>query len=706
MIFFLEKYKKNISRVICGIMALVMALVFPLETYADTVQVDSITSLPVDIDVEVENTSDTLLFTYQDTTYDIDKTRSLLVDVDGTLMLPYSINSDGSITYVESPYKLSNSSGNWYYYPITFFDSYYSLNGSIPKSVPNTSFWFSPSENVVYFFLGAYYVDSCFGNYVNGYMNSSLYFYNSRLVFIYQLDLSTMDFSFCGSQSNSCIASIYRITDSGRELHALPSDMICLYSTKDISGFYEPDTSNVYTPDYYFKYQYLFYNDGYGYTFIDSACPISDITEENTGSSTVVFSEQCNAFIYTSTNGIDWILYSDRYDIMVRKQTCPYDCFYGQPTYTWTAVLVYTTDENYGTEPLIPPEYGGITDVVDSLYKIVVNNDSSSSQYIEANERYDSWFVDFLSPFWQGALSYMGVDYSSYDLHQFLDEMVAADYQERLSQSLTFDYITFKDFVYELDSDGNYTGNYTVNSYSKMSVYGYVKSIYKTLYNTNIYLNSLNSGMSSLFDAVTYNNSYMEKLYNSLSGMPLTLSTGLSSLNDSVLGLGTKLDSVFGGISSGNSKLDSILSAINNLDLSVPSSGSGGISTDSEYQSILAGYISSIDANVNSIRNWTVAGTVSDWLFDNSEDADSDGDGIVDKYSSLLTSVVGSSVVSTYLTGSLDKIKSWELGFGSVSKLNEGVDLIVSNLGYYNALIFLPPALGLVNLVMRKERLS
>ena len=218
------------------------------------VQAVDISCLPSDVDLSVSYDTDNIYMNYNG--------------------FSYVIPRDGSTLYT--------SSSVYPYCTPTNFES-----DSFGNFCP-ASYWFSPSTNCVYVltssratyndtFNSFYPTDYSFiaRSYSDGYFDfrcsSSLFVPKGTPIVCTRIELDSMS-SFqqaVPTWSSGLGDSFYFI---------LPSDLLCIFSNYEISGFWEFKSSDtVITPSYYFDYQYIFYVDGVGYTFIDSSRPLKYI---------------------------------------------------------------------------------------------------------------------------------------------------------------------------------------------------------------------------------------------------------------------------------------------------------------------------------------------------------------------------------------------------------------------------------------------
>ncbi|MGN0370613.1 MAG: hypothetical protein ACI4EW_08715, partial [Butyrivibrio sp.] len=261
-----KKIFKILYRIVSVLLFITVSFCSILSSCEGVLAADlEINSLPVDIDIDVEYTSDSISLKYLNNTYIIN--RNTPIDLVGT-------------GYYEKNYYSPYPKDFYYSLPVDFEHTY--TTSSLLYT--DASYWFSPSELKVYVLTSPFYVRSSYKykfNSVLSFSSGSDYGYFSFstnglsehfYVYISVLDLSTYSLSLgrkyvTESEGYNCYGCL---DDPDNEVTCyFPNDLVCIFSNYAISGFYEPDTSKVNTPDYYFDNEYIFYSEGNGYTFVD-----------------------------------------------------------------------------------------------------------------------------------------------------------------------------------------------------------------------------------------------------------------------------------------------------------------------------------------------------------------------------------------------------------------------------------------------------
>lgn len=603
MYFF--RQHKILYRFVSAVLA-VSLVVYCLGFYS--VQAAEISSLPADIDITVDYDSDSVDWTYSGSDYTFSRDYPLSVEVDGKTMYFDSVYTE----YADSAYfRVSD-------YKTTDFaePTVESFNGLRY----NASYWFSPSENSLYIlrtqasgsdiaknagFVRSYSVDaSGHGQFAlwtqgaNTWYHFCVYRYDlntdsmaigdytvnvsrsttlSTVSSFWQFDLSGGFTLYSASDSRD----VYRLDDNTRIQSYFPADLLCLYSTYAISGHYEPDTSRVETPDYYFNYQYIFYRKDKGYTFIDSAQPLTEVTAQGSYAY-LTFADNCNKYIYTSVDGRDWktlTTISSMYELSFTNLA--YDWLYDKVTVgavnQYDAELVHTNDDKFGVSI---KEWNSLYDVIGDLPELH-GSDYSDDRVVEENFAEDGLITNVFKDV-KGITEYIFGIYSgntsliSQGLRDFggsrADEVVktffATTADDILMQSLLGDTVT-----QIIDKDGVYT-RVTVDSLRSL-----IKGIHSLTQDTNTLLSMLhndfvgvNDNLSILYDysvkeAESYKTiisklSNIEKFDAVYDQFSKDMNSGFWLVISEISGFRKSLDYLPGS-------LDQIRQAISGIDLSV-----------------------------------------------------------------------------------------------------------------------------------------
>ena len=753
---FLRKHRK-----ICSAVAALMVAVLVVYSYGSFrsyAAAPEVSTLPADIDIDVDYTADTVKFTYAGKAYSIDRKHKVNLThyryssnryvLDGNCPEFFEYRFDGYSCYTS--YWFSPSEMR--VYVLIGWHSYSKVKSYLPSPKYGT-FRISESDSDVYYYMttidygsgSAIYnkmsskeaIDywdaqvssyddshnrSCDDVYACKSNNSSFNYYNTGFLEDGFLVRTYMDYKASGELNTSDYASNY---------HYIPNDLLCIFSNYEISGFYEPDTSKVHTPDYYFNFQYIFYKEGFGYIFVDSAKRCKEVGFPNgVTNPRFYFDGEGNNYVYTSVDGITWILKS-AYNTMYNKYF-EVSCGYEFTDYT----LVYTNDKNFGT-PLVTPSYGSLSDITGDLPDISHNyGDNGNGQNGYTVDHDD--VLDVTNPLFTiiyGITSSIDSDVSSgvaKVLSYILDVTPDALKDNTLSTLL----LQYNELTSRVTYD--YVGTLNGKDYynPRTTIYGFVSDISLKLSNVQWYLNSLrtliHSDLKSVFDNITLSNQYLKRISANLDSLSIPdaapdysgrfdkLSAALDKLHNDLIyeegvtklpnvpqylvyvysvtkDIRTKLDNINVQISDDIvtfrkaviSRFDPVTEKLDSIIAKIPSSSGGGNFDDSN----MVGSIVSLKADISD--NFT---TLIKLLKN-----DTDGvENIADLTSFLTTYVVsmGNAAYFTTLLEFADGVKN------NVTLINETMVTMVTDSGIFAPIFTLGAGFAVFSGLIRKERMD
>ena len=765
MDFFLNH--KRIISIVAALMVAVL-VVYSFGSFRSYAAAPEVSTLPADIDIDVDYTADTVNFTYAGKSYSIDRKHN--------------------VNLIHYSYK--SSSGRYtrdYNQPETFEQSF-------AGDLTYASYWFSPSEMRVYVLMTpalrkssqvkSYISSSNYGTFLlvdgrysdvgfNSVFMTTIDFNSGSAMYnvmssqeaiscwdakssdtknydnIYACASNTGYFNYYqtgylddGYVIPTCLdykaSGVLNTSDYASNYHYIPNDLLCIFSNYEISGFYEPDTSKVSTPDYYFNFQYIFYKKGYGYIFVDSAKRCKKVGFPNgVTNPRFYFESECNNYVYTSVDGITWILKS-AYNTMYNKYF-EVSCGYEFTDYT----LVYTNDKNFGGNPLVTPSYGSLSDITGDLPDISHNyGDNGNGQNGYTVDHDD--VLDVTNPLFTviyGITSSIDSDVSSgvaKVLSYILDVTPDALKDNTLSTLL----LQYNELTSRVTYD--YVGTLNGKDYynPRTTIYGFVSDISLKLSNVQWYLNSLrtliHSDLKSVFDNITLSNQYLKKIFDSIDSLSIPaaapdyssrfdkLSAALDKLHNDLIyeegvtklpnvpqylvyiygvtkDIRTRLDTVIDKMPTGSVEVDtdSIVTAVTDMQSAVtdkldsviakiPSSSGGSGSFD---DSNMVGSIVSLKADISD--NFT---TLIKLLKN-----DTDGvEGIADLTSFITTYVVsmGNAAYFTTLLDFADGVKN------NVALINETMVTMVTDSGIFAPIFTLGAGFAVFSGLIRKERMD
>lgn len=717
----------NHKRIISIVAALMVAVlvVYSYGSFRSYAAAPEVSTLPADIDIDVTYDADTVNFIYAGKAYSIDR--------------KHKVNLT-HYRYSSNRYVRDDNYPEFFEYRFDGHPCY-------------TSYWFSPSEMRVYVLIGwssyskvkSYLPSPKYGTFRISERDSDVYYYmttidygSGSVIYNKMSSKESIDYwdaqvsSYDDSHNRSCddvyacksnnssfnyyhtgfledgfLVRTYmdykasgelNTSDYASNYHYIPNDLLCIFSNYEISGFYEPDTSKVSTPDYYFNYQYIFYKEGYGYIFVDSAKRCKEVGFPNgVTNPRFYFDGEGNNYVYTSVDGITWILKS-AYNTMYNKYF-EVSCGYAFTDYT----LVYTNDSRFGEEPLVTPDYGSITDVTDNL-KDIVNDKPLSGRLV-------SLFTDMnLSDLLLRGIIADGFDIwvDSSDNSTHIGPRGGAPDDPHVVQSVkSFPSISM--YLYNLVNE-------QLNIDTKLSalrtdLHADLKSIFTNITLTNQYLKHISDNLDSLSipaAAPDYSSQFdklsaaLDKLHNDLiyeegvTKLP-NVPQYLVYIYGVTKDIRTKLDNINVQISDDIvtfrkaviSRFDPVTDKLDSIIAKIPSTSGGGSFDDSN----MVGSIVSLKADISD--NFT---TLIKLLKNDTDDITDFKD-----LSEFLTSYIVSMGNAAYFTTLLDFADGVK---NNVVLINGTMSSMVSDSGIYAPVFVLGAGFAVFSGLIRKERMS
>ncbi len=461
--------------------------------------------------------------------------------------------------------------------------------------------WYSPEKKIFY-----YFIQSNDNSHLKSYDGEKFYFdpdFNSIKTVVTVEYFNTVTDSYYSAKTwtvkgtTSSTWFIESIVDENGEVDEL-SDLLCVYSTYEIKGFFEFSAdSDIYTPDYYFDYQYLFYTEGIGYVFVDSSEPLLSVSNPSSSTSALLtFNGVCNKHVYTSELGTAWSVDNSVSTMYGDSYTMDYSYFYDSPGGSSCYTLVYSNDGNYVEEPLLTPEYGNINDVVSDLLDI---------------EWVGGSFVGTGS-YQNGSTAGSGATWSEW----ILLNLLSSD---------------------ELNIDGFLGPNDEYYNFNGQTIFSLIQQIFYEEINIKTVLNdeideltlTLHNNLKSVFDNITNTNTYLYDIKGIMQDLP-DYSKQLAKLT-SIGSAGNDLTNTS----------NAILDEINNNILAL-NTGSG--SSSSSTTDITQDFLVTLDDDILSMLE----------KVDNSIDELSVGL-VVDEFGELADEVVDDDIFSDFLDDVLDE---------------------------------------------------
>ncbi len=668
-----------------------------------SVQAAEVSTLPADIDCTMEYDADNVYFTVGGRTTSINR-HMQVYDSDS---IPYRFDSyddfkasadstglDNFSAYLPSVnggsvgFAVKDSRGTWTY----------TLASFLPLSVEEyregvscpASYWYSPSQDKVYILTGDVY--NSYSRAVKSYSSGSFLFTTTNKscdLYVTCIDCRTDSVVHKLDRFSGC--DFYSYGYSWSERSGYPDDLLCFFSNHEISGFYEPDTSKVNTPDYYFNYQYIFYRDGKGYTFVDSAQPLIEVTAQGSYAY-LTFADSCNKYIYTSLDGITW-------DIKTTVSTMyggtftqlAYDWLYSKTTVgavnQYDAELIYTNDDMFDVGKfdwkdinsaisditLISTEGQNITDIIDySVGTGYFNAFSASNEF--------SSFDIFLE-----------YGFVSSGTQSILDDSKINDLVWSFYRSLYNQLSNEHRFTYVWDEDSK-----TLRQVKRITLFGLLQNTYFETYNMRTLFESFGNDFMS---SVSTLNSNLSGLYElDLKLLSAVKDIRIPDYSNSLSDIASKLDK----LPSGGSGTPSVSTPFDDTAIITQLENLGGLLTElknlerPDLQTVIKPVKDGFDdihGDLKYIKTLLTVNTI-DNLFDDENDDDT---GILKYLKNVATTLQSGAVINDALTVGTETMSGVKL-------LNGYVQDIYTRFPALAPLVLFPPAVALANTIIRKGR--
>lgn len=682
----------------------------------------SVSSLPKDIDISVDYDSDNIYISYNNYNTTISRHTSTTYE-NGY----HYVYSDGGVYACKDYFaihKLDYSySRDFYYY--TYLPSEAELcNGKLA----NASYWLSPESYYVYIFTSSY--SGRFGSYPGlvGMVGSFFKFpckatyYFPWIITVTRIDLITnvvthyFDYAYRPNESDNfdgyySIGYVYSFDEDGIDSikigdrysaystgptyyygsssysicgksRILPSDMFCIFANHEIDGFFDYN-DDVITPSYYFKYQYVFYKESYGFLFIDSSCKLDNIFQDsNDFSITLNFSRNCNFYCYYSSVGISgsWDnlvttsnLYSSSFKVPNNKNTdnVSFD-------------LIYCNDSSFGVSlktwesfPEALDDLNTYDSWVDAVHQITQTDNPYDNSNSSAAEKIAYTVL--------GGLTSLGSAFTSqfkdaWDIMSSLRSIPNEDADSVLMQSLLLNSTFLKNAFIAPEYFNYFEYDKNLDSWVSIrqtSIYSLIKTLVDYSSDHSVLLKAIRTENFNSFKLLSSNLSLIYDVQDNIKDLvsEIDYSSSFSSINGYLRNLISVIPTV---------KYDdsSVIAAIKDISLS----GSGGSTFNFDDSAILA--------RLDSIRdrmNFTYKPVLKDY----DDDPDDDNTSVVDFVSTGLSDLVGGTVIQpiALAPGVLS----------AVTFVNTWIGNIWDNLGKLRPVVVLGLTFTVVNVVIRRE---
>ena len=706
------------------ILALFLYFVFVQPSF--NVLAASVSSLPKDLDISVDFDSDNIYVSYNgyDTTISHHTPTTFdngyhYVYYSGTVYAckdyfafgyfpPSAYNASVRYTYLPSELekcngKVANASywldpvSNCVYVFTSSFSGYYGMYSGITRMIDNYFvFPFSQSKtwpwivtvtridlvtNVV-----THYFDYAYST-TDGTING-IFTLNTLYTFDYHgtdnIDLGDK-YSRVSHQSPTYYYGNAAYSACGKS-YSLPSGTVCIFANHKIEGFFYYDDSDVITPSYYFRYQYVFYKESYGFLFVDSSGKLDNIFQDrDTFDITLNFKNNCNFYCYFSSVGL-----SESWTNLVNYNTM-YSSSFKVPKVSnfvnpnnESFKLIYCNDSDYGVSvkswesfPDALDDLNTYDSWVDAVYQITQTDNPYDSSSSSKSEKIAYTIL--------GGLTGLGSSFSlqfkdAWDIMSSLRSIPNEDADSVLMQALLLNTTFLKNAIIAPEYFNYFEYDKNLDSWVSIrqtSIYSLIKTLVDYNSDHSVLLKAIRTENFNSFKLLSSNLSLIYELQSDIKDLVGSIDyySSFRSINGSFRSLLNTLPSLAFDDSS-------VIAAIKDISLS----GSGGGTFNFDDSAILS--------RLDSIRdrmNYTYKPVLKDY----DDDPDDDNTSVVDFVSTGLSDLVGGTVIQpiALAPGVLS----------AVTFVNTWIGNIWDNLGKLRPVVVLGLTFTVVNVVIRRE---
>lgn len=706
------------------ILALFLYFVFVQPSF--NVLAASVSSLPKDLDISVDFDSDNIYVSYNGYDTTISRHTSTTFDngyhyvyYSGTVYAckdyfafgyfpPSAYNASVRYTYLPSELekcngKVANASywldpvSNCVYVFTSSFSGYYGMYSGITRMIDNYFvFPFSQSKtwpwivtvtridlvtNVV-----THYFDYAYST-TDGTKNG-IFTLNTLYTFDYHgtdnIDLGDK-YSRVSHQSPTYYYGNAAYSACGKS-YSLPSGTVCIFANHKIEGFFDYDDSDVITPSYYFRYQYVFYKESYGFLFVDSSGKLDNIFQDrDTFDITLNFKNNCNFYCYFSSVGL-----SESWTNLVNYNTM-YSSSFKVPKVSnfvnpnnESFKLIYCNDSDYGVSvkswesfPDALDDLNTYDSWVDAVYQITQTDNPYDSSSSSKSEKIAYTIFGGLS----GLASSLSLQFKdAWDIMSSLRSIPNEDADSVLMQALLLNTTFLKNAIIAPEYFNYFEYDKNLDSWVSIrqtSIYSLIKTLVDYNSDHSVLLKAIRTENFNSFKLLSSNLSLIYELQSDIKDLVCSIDyySSFRSINGSFRSLLNTLPSLAFDDSS-------VIAAIKDISLS----GSGGGTFNFDDSAILS--------RLDSIRdrmNYTFKPVLRDY----DDDPDDDNTSVVDFVSTGLSDLVGGTVIQpiALAPGVLS----------AVTFVNTWIGNIWDNLGKLRPVVVLGLTFTVVNVVIRRE---
>ena len=683
----------------------------------------SVSSLPKDLDISVDFDSDNIYVSYNG--YDTTISRHTPTTFDngfhyvyysGTVYAckdyfafgyfpPSAYNASVRYTYLPSELekcngKVANASywldpvSNCVYVFTSSYSGYYGMRSGISRMVDNY-FVFPFSESITWPWVVTvtridlvtnvvtHYFDYAYSTY-NGTING-IFTYNTLFTFDYHGTFDPGDkYSNVRHQSPVYYYGSAAYSACGKS-YSLPSGTVCIFANHKIEGFFDYDDSDVITPSYYFRYQYVFYKETYGFLFVDSSGKLDNIFQDrDTFDITLNFKNKCNFYCYFSSVGL-----SESWTNLVNYNTM-YSSSFKVPKVSnfvnpnnESFKLIYCNDSDYGVSvkswesfPDALDDLNTYDSWVDAVHQITQTDNPYDSSTSSKSEKIAYTVLGGLTALGSVATRQFK---DAWDIMSSLRSIPNEDADSVLMSSLLLNTTFLKDAIiapeyfnyFEYDKEHD-----SWVSVRQTSVYSLIKTLVDYSSDHSVFLKAIRTENFNSFKLLSSNLSLIYDVQSDIKDL-----VGSIDYNSSFRSINGSFRSLLNTLPSLAFDDTSVIAAIKDISITT-----GGTSFNFDDSAILS--------RLDSIRdrmNYTYKPVLKDY----DDDPDDDNTSVVDFVSTGLSDLVGGTVIQpiALAPGVLS----------AVTFVNTWIGNIWDNLGKLRPVVVLGLTFTVVNVVIRRE---
>lgn len=680
----------------------------------------SVSSLPKDLDISVDFDSDNIYVSYNG--YDTTISRHTPTTFDngyhyvyysGTVYAckdyfafgyfpPSAYNASVRYTYLPSELEKCNgkvANASYWLDPVSYcvyvftssYSGYYGMRSGISRMVDNY-FVFPFSESITWPWVVTvtridlitnvvtHYFDYAYSTY-NGTING-IFTYNTLFTFDYHGTFDPGDkYSNVRHQSPVYYYGSAAYSACGKS-YSLHSGTVCIFANHKIEGFFDYDDSDVITPSYYFRYQYVFYKESYGFLFVDSSGKLDNIFQDrDTFDITLNFKNKCNFYCYFSSVGL-----SESWTNLVNYNTM-YSSSFKVPKVSnfvnpnsESFKLIYCNDSDYGVSvkswesfPDALDDLNTYDSWVDAVYQITQTDNPYDSSSSSKSEKIAYTIFGGLT----GLASSLSLQFKdAWDIMSSLRSIPNEDADSVLMQSLLLNTTFLKNAIIAPEYFNYFEYDKNLDSWVSIrqtSIYSLIKTLVDYNSDHSVLLKAIRTENFNSFKLLSSNLSLIYELQSDIKGLVGSIDyySSFRSINGSFRSLLNTLPSLAFDDSS-------VIAAIKDISITT-----GGSTFNFDDSAILA--------RLDSIRdrmNYTYKPVLRDY----DDDPDDDNTSVVDFISNGISSVnvIQPIALSPGVLAAVTTVNTW-------------ITNIWDNLGKVQTVVILGLTFTVVDVALRRE---